>query len=199
MSSGRGPTRLMSPCSTLSSSGSSSRLVRRSKRAERGEALGVGAGASPSASRAVGHGAELHHLERAAVAARALLAEQHRRPHAQRARAPTTTASSGDSTHERDRRAEHVDRRASVTSSACSARNQSTVARSASGSAVRHDVGEQLRRRVESACECFTSPARVLHVLDGDGVCRARARARRSSSSRSVRRAEREVHRAVGT
>ena len=78
--SGRGPTRLMSPCSTLMNCGNSSRLVLRRKVPKRGAARVV----LPRPDRAGlrlgidAHAAELEHLERLAVQAAALLAIEDR-------------------------------------------------------------------------------------------------------------------------
>ncbi len=94
------PTRLISPCSTFQSCGSSSMLVRRRRRPmgvirgsfghlERGVALHlvVLAQVGPTGVRVAGHRPELDDLERATVEPRARLAEEDR-PAVPRARSP---------------------------------------------------------------------------------------------------------------
>ena len=149
ISSGRGPTRLISPASTLTSSGSSSRLVRRSHRPSAREALGVGQ-QRPAGVASVRHRAELHERERPAVAARARLAEQHRRAHPhphEDARRPRAAATA--------RRCDASDAttsiaRASAASPTCVTRDRARCAEPVDGGAQRvvevdrFDVGEQL-------------------------------------------------------
>ena len=184
MSSGRGPTRLMSPRTTLTSSGSSSMLVRRRNRPSAVRRSCVGQERAVGAT-LVGHGAELRQLERSPVASRTQLAEQHRRSHAQRARARATTASSGDENDERGRRTDHVDDALQrvVTAHGTSRRWRAAPRRAG-----------RARRRGRAPGDGWSRPAsgarRRRGVSTWSTVRRTRrgsTRARRSSVSRSVR------------
>ena len=183
--------------------------ARGARRGSCGAASGRGAvsrsasgSSSPSASRAVGHGAELQHLERAAVAARALLAEQHRRTHAQahqQRHAPRAAATAA-----RARPPRPTTSIARLTRRQVHRRAIASDAEPVDGGARARRAARWARRRGTARAGGWSRPASASRRR------RASRRARRStavpstcsSSAISVEQvgaaAEREVHRAVG-
>ena len=173
----------MSPRTTLSSSGSSSTLVRRRNRpsAVRRSASGSerAVGAAP-----VGHGAELRHLERSPVASRTHLAEQHRRAHAHAHEHRDDGQQRRQHARARPTR-RHVDDALQRVVTAHGTSRPWRAARRGARSGT--TSGNSSCSRVESACECRTSPARRLDVLDGERRAEDRLELGDRASSRSVR------------
>ena len=208
--SGRGPTRLISPLSTFQTCGSSSRLVRRSKRptrVTRGSSLQQQpvrvACSRPSSSStmllgAVDHRPELQDREARLPPPDALLAKEHRpgessliataisrqQRRARRAAVPASRRCPWPRLSAREERAEHrrVDRRRRSSPRRCRPRPRAPSRRMAGAP---RDLDAELPRAADQlkSSSSRTSPARRR-----SGRCRARRRRRDSRSAMSPSR-----------